>query len=159
MNLNGLDPTDVGILNLIQENSRLTNKEVAWKTNRSLSAIQVRIKRLQEAGVIKKFVTLLDRNKINKEMAVFTAIKIGDYSNKALTEFQQHIAVFEEVMECYHTSGTWDFILKIVVGDMAAYNNFILEKLSLTPHIGSVESFFVISESKYETAFKLKHKS
>jgi Lrp/AsnC family leucine-responsive transcriptional regulator len=159
MNVNGLDPTDVGILNLIQENSRLTNKEIAWKTNKSLSAIQVRIRRLQEAGIIKKFVTLLDRNKINKEMAVFTVIKIKDYGNKALTDFQQHITVFEEVMECYHMSGTWDFILKIVVRDMGAYNTFILEKLSIAPNIGSVESFFVISESKYETGFKLKSKS
>jgi DNA-binding Lrp family transcriptional regulator len=159
MNVNGLDPTDVGILNLIQENSRLTNKEIAWKTNKSLSAIQVRIRRLQEAGIIKKFVTLLDRNKINKEMAVFTVIKIKDYSNKALTEFQQHITAFEEVMECYHMSGTWDFILKIVVRDMGAYNTFILERLSVAPNIGSVESFFVISESKYETSFKLKPKS
>lgn len=159
MAVNELDPTDIGILNLIQEDSRLTNKELAWKTNKSLSAVQVRTRRLLETGVIRKFVTLLDRNKIDKQLAVFTTIKIKDCSHTALTEFRQWIISFDEVMECYHTSGEWDFMLKVVVADMQEYNSFILEKLSLSPHMSAVESVFVISESKCETSYKLKVKT
>ncbi len=118
--------------------------------------IQVRIRKLQDVGIIKKFVTLLDRNKVGRELAVFTAIKLSNYGQDALLEFQKNVVAFEEVMECYHMSGAKDFLLKVVVSDMPAYNLFIMERLSLVPHIGSVESLFVISESKHETAYKLK---
>ena len=154
--MNGLDSTDINILNLIQNDAQLTHKEISWKTNKSLSAIQVRIRKLQDIGIIKKFVTLLDRNKVGKELAVFTAIKLSNCGQDALLEFQQQVVSFEEVMECYHMSGVKDFLLKVVVSDMGAYNSFIMERLSLVPHIGSVESLFVISESKHETAYKLK---
>jgi Lrp/AsnC family leucine-responsive transcriptional regulator len=156
MTIDDLDPTDVGILNLIQGNSRMTNKELAHRTNKSLSAVQVRTRKLQEVGIIKKFVTLLDRKKINKELAVYTTVKIKDSSHIALTEFRHYASSFDEVMECYHTSGGWDFLLRVVVRDMAEYNTFIMDKLSLAPYMGAVESSFVISEYKYETGFKLK---
>ncbi|MEJ2879776.1 Lrp/AsnC family transcriptional regulator [Pedobacter sp. GR22-6] len=155
MNLNGLDPTDVSILNLIQKDARLTHKEIAWKTNKSLSAIQVRVRKLLNLGIIKRFVTLLDRSLVNKGLAVFTMIKLSNYSQQALLEFQESAGALEEVMECYHVSGDRDFILKVVIKDMVEYNAFILEKLSVVPHIGSVQSLFVICESKYETAFNL----
>ncbi len=156
MNLNGLDPTDISILNLIQKDARLTNKEIAWKTNKSLSAIQVRVKKLLSQGIVKRYVTLLDRMRIDKRLAVFTTIKLNSYSQQALLEFQESANSLIEVMECYHVSGDRDFILKIVVSDMIEYNAFILEKLSVLPHIASVESLFVIGESKYETAFNLQ---
>ncbi|RZM23872.1 MAG: winged helix-turn-helix transcriptional regulator [Pedobacter sp.] len=94
--MNGLDTTDINILNLIQNNAQLTHKEISWKTNKSLSTIQVRIRKLQEIGIIKKFVTMLDRNKVGREMAVFTAIKLSNYGHEALLEFQQHVVAFEE---------------------------------------------------------------
>lgn len=155
MNLNGLDPTDITILNLIQKDARLTHKEIAWKTNKSLSAIQVRVRKLLSIGVIRRFVTLLDRSMINKGLAVFTMIKLNNYTQQALLEFQQSAGALEEVMECYHVSGDRDFILKVVIKDMVEYNAFILEKLSLVPHINSVQSLFVIGETKYETSFNL----
>ena len=156
MNLNGIDQTDINILNLIQTDARLTNKEIACKTNKSLSAIQVRIKKLISQGIVKRYVTLVDRMRIDKRLAVFTTIKLSNYQQHALLEFQESASAFMEVMECYHVSGDRDFILKIVIRDMIEYNAFILEKLSTLPHIASVESLFVISESKYETAFNLK---
>ena len=155
MNLNGLDPTDISILNLIQKDARLTHKEIAWKTNKSLSAIQVRVRKLMNLGIIKRFVTLLDRGLVNKGLAVFTTIKLSNYSQHALLEFQESASAMEEVMECYHVSGDRDFILKVVIKDMDEYNVFILKKLSLVPHIAAVQSLFVIGESKYETAFNL----
>ena len=155
MSLKELDATDITILNLIQKDARTTNKEISHKTRKSLSAIQVRIRKLQENGIIKKFITLLDRKKIGRGLAVFTLIKLSNYGSSALTEFQEKASVFEEVMECYHLSGDSDFILKVVVQDMDDYNQFIVSKLSVLPHIGAVKSMFVISESKYETAFSL----
>ena len=107
-------------------------------------------------GIVKRFVTLLDRMLIDKRLAVFTTIKLSSYHQHALLEFQKAATELIEVMECYHVSGDRDFILKIVMKDMIEYNAFILEKLSQLPHIASVESLFVISESKYETAFHLK---
>jgi len=155
MGVQSLDNTDIKILGLLQQNARLSNKEIAYQTNKSVSAIQVRIRRLAESGYIKKFVTLLDRSKLEMELIVFTTIKLSDYSSAALKQFQETAGSFKEVMECYHMSGSRDFILKVVVKNMAAYNVFILEKLSHMPHIGNVESLFVISETKYETAFTL----
>ena len=155
MSLNELDATDITILNIIQKDARTTNKEISHKTGKSLSAAQVRIRKLQENGIIKKFVTLLDRKKVGRGLAVFTLIKLNNYGSSALTEFQEKANAFEEIMECYHLSGDSDFILKVVVQDMDDYNQFIVNKLSVLPHIGAVKSMFVISESKYETAFKL----
>lgn len=150
-----LDTTDISILNLIQKDARLTHKEIAYKTNKSLSATQARIRKLMENGIIKKFVTLLDRKRVGRGLAVFTLIKINNCNLEALVEFQQNTNAFEEVMECYHVSGENDFILKVVVGDIDDYNDFIMKKLSTLPNIASVKSMFVIAESKYETSFKL----
>ena len=150
-----LDPTDIAILNLLQKNARLTHKEIAHRTNRSLSAIQVRVKKLEELGIIERYVTLLNRKKVNRDLTVFVAGRLSNYHQGALREFRDSVIPYEQVMECYQMSGDRDFILKVVVRDMEAYNLFIQEKLSLVPHMGSVQSMFVISQEKYETAFQL----
>ena len=153
--MNELDNIDVDILNLVQRDAQLTHKEIAEKANRSLSAIQVRVKKLQEIGIIKKCVMLLDRHKVGKKLAVFVDIKLTNCGLDALMEFQRNVVEFDEVMECYQTSGIKDFLLKIVVSDINAYNLFLVDKLSRVPHVGNVESSFVISETKYETAYRI----
>jgi Lrp/AsnC family leucine-responsive transcriptional regulator len=155
MGLKELDTTDISILNLIQKDARLTHKEIAYKTSKSLSATQVRIRKLQDIGIIKKFVTLLDRKRVGRGMAVFTLVKLNSSALDAITGFQSSTSVFQEVMECYQVSGENDFILKILVSDIDAYNEFMVKKLSVLPQIGGVKSMFVIAESKCETAFQL----
>ncbi|MES2457803.1 MAG: Lrp/AsnC family transcriptional regulator [Bacteroidota bacterium] len=155
MALSGLDAIDIAILNLLQEDGRMTHKEISFKTKKSLSAVQVRITKMIKSGVIEKFTTLLNRKKVGRGLAIYTMIKLKDSSKTALSEFTKAAIGLDEVMECYHMSGEYDFTMKIVLEDMEAYNKFIQEKLSLIPHIATVKSLFVIDELKYEVGFKL----
>jgi len=156
MSLSGIDATDIAILNLLQEDARITNKEIGFLTKKSLSAVQVRISKLIDSGIIEKFTTLLNRKKVGLGLAVYTMIKLKDSSKIALVEFTEAAIRLDEVMECYHMSGEYDFTMKIVLKDMEAYNKFIHEKLSLIPHMATVKSMFVIDELKYEVGARLQ---
>lgn len=158
MPLRELDNTDISILNLLQNDALLTHKEIAHQTNKSLSATQSRIRKLQESGIIKKSVTLLDREKIGMDMVIFVMLKTNNYGIGSTKDLRDSVGAFEEVTECYQVSGENDFILKVVVGNITQFNEFINEKLSSVDHISSVKSMFVITEGKYETAFRLKKK-
>ncbi len=153
--LNGLDATDLAILNLIQKNARLTHKEIAARTHKSLSAIQARVRKLEDSGVIRGYITQLDQRKIMRALTVFVTVRLSSYHKNALREFRDQVVPFEEVMECFQMSGDRDYILKVVCQDMDAYNKFLKEKLSEVPHMSSLQSMFVISEEKIETAFRL----
>jgi len=145
-----LDPTDLGILNLLQENGRLTNKELAYNLNRTISPIFDRRKRLEELGYIKKYVAVLDREKITSSMVAFPQIVLNNHAEDALISFQTSVIEFPEVLECYHITGKYDFMLKIMIPDMHGYNDFLRQKISTLPNVGNVLSSLVISQSKAE---------
>lgn len=143
-----LDPIDLGILNLLQEDGRLTNKEIAYTLNKTISPIFDRRKRLEEMGYIKRYVAVLDREKITSSMIVFPQITLNNHSEDALSTFQDKVIEYTEVLEVYHITGTFDFLLKIVIPDMYAYNAFLRQKISPMENVGSVHSALVISQSK-----------
>lgn len=142
------DITDKKLLQLLQEDSRRTTKELALKLGLSVTAVYERVKKLEREGVVSKYVALLDRNKVDKGFVVFCHLKLIQHTREYLTRFEKEVTRLDEVLECYHVSGDYDYILKIFVKDMGAYREFMVTKLTTLQHIGSTHSTFMIGEVK-----------
>jgi Lrp/AsnC family leucine-responsive transcriptional regulator len=155
MAVNELDTTDIDILKLLQTDASLTNKEVAYKLRKSIATIHERIRRLKEQGYIKRTVAILDRKKINRNLLAFSQVLLNDHTATTLNTFEKEVSKFPEVMECFQMTGTFDFVLRIATSDMDAYHDFYRNKLATLPNITTVQSFFVLSETKSETAYPL----
>jgi Lrp/AsnC family leucine-responsive transcriptional regulator len=150
-----LDNIDKKLLELLQNDTKKTTKELSLKLNLSVTAVYERIKKLEREGVIDKFVVLLNRNKINKGFVVFCHIKLIQHSKDFLTKFESEVVKLTEVLECFHVSGDYDYILKICVKDMEEYREFLVTKLTTLNHIGSTHSTFMIGEVKNTTVFTI----
>ena len=151
-----LDEIDKRLLGLLQQDTKKTTKELSLKLNLSVTAVYERIKKLEREGIIQKYVALLDRNTIQKGFVVFCHLKLIQHSKEFLTTFEQEVVKLEEVLECFHVSGDYDYILKIHVKDMEEYREFMVTKLTTLQHIGSTHSTFMSGEVKNTTAFTLK---
>ncbi|MRX64840.1 Lrp/AsnC family transcriptional regulator [Maribacter luteus] len=149
------DEVDIKLLGLLQENSKKTTKEYANKLNLSVTAVYERIKRLEKTGVIKNYVALVDKKKVNKAFVVLCHVKLTQHAKAYVLQFEKEVQQLQEVVECYHTSGDYDYILKIYVRDMEAYRDFMVTKLTALNHIGSTQSSFVINEVKHTTRIPL----
>ena len=150
-----LDATDRKLLNLLQADSTPTTKALAVKLGLSTTAVYERIKKLEREGVVKNYVALLDRAAIERDFIAFCHIKLLQHSRDFVTRFEQQVIKLDEVLECFHVSGDYDYILKVCVRDMAEYRQFIVNKLTTLEHIGSTQSSFVIAEVKNTTAYTL----
>ena len=150
-----LDEIDSKLLVLLQADSKQTNKELSNKLNLSVTAAYERIKKLEKAGVIDKYVALVKKEKINKGFVAFCHIKLVKHSQEYVVKFEKEVANLNEVLECYHISGDYDYLLKVLVEDMEAFREFMVEKLTSISHIGSTHSMFVISEVKHTTAITI----
>ncbi len=148
-----LDPIDKKLLSLLQADTKKTTKELSLKLNLSVTAVYERIKKLEREGIIDKYVALVNRNKIQKGFVVFCHIKLIQHSKDFLTTFESEVVKLNEVLECFHVSGDYDYILKVCVENMEAYREFMVTKLTTLQHIGSTHSTFMISEVKNTTAF------
>ncbi|HWW42864.1 Lrp/AsnC family transcriptional regulator [Pedobacter sp.] len=156
MNTSRLDHTDLCILNLLQQDARLSTKELAAKVRMSVSPVYDRVKRLKEQGYIKCYTALLNRDKINQGLVAFIQVQLYDHSANCLKQFQETVNKFDEVRECYHMTGQYDFNLKIAVKDMQTYKIFLVENLAVIPNLMHLQSYFIISECKFETSIKLE---
>lgn len=150
-----LDQTDLEILRLLQQDASLTNKEISFKLKKSIATIHERTRRLKEKGYIKRIVAILDRKKINRSLIAFSQVLLNDHAAETLSSFEREVAKFPEVMECFQMTGAFDFILRIATVDMEAYHLFYRNKLATLPNISTVQSFFVLSETKSDTAYPL----
>jgi len=148
-----MDSTDKKLLQLLQNDTKKTTKELSLKLNLSVTAVYERIKKLEREGVIEKYVALLNRNKIDKGFVVFCHIKLIQHSKDFLTKFESEVVKLDEVLECFHVSGDYDYILKICIKDMEAYREFMVTKLTTLNHIGSTHSTFMIGQVKNTTVF------
>ncbi|MCB0456186.1 MAG: Lrp/AsnC family transcriptional regulator [Flavobacteriaceae bacterium] len=146
-----LDTTDKNLLKFLQQDCKQTNKELSLKLNLSVTAVYERIKKLEREGIIEKYVTLLNPQKVDLGLLVFCQIKLIQHAKEYLTRFEQEVTQLEEVLECFHVSGEYDYLLKILVKDMAHFRNFMVTKLTTLQHIGSTQSSFVINEVKHTT--------
>jgi Lrp/AsnC family transcriptional regulator, leucine-responsive regulatory protein len=150
-----LDVFDVNILRILQKDASLTNKEIASQLNKSVATVHERVRRLKEQGYIKRVVAILDRKKINKSLIAFSQVLLHDHTAETLATFEREVSKFPEVMECFQMTGTFDFILRIASSDMDAYHDFYRNKLAKLPNITTVQSFFVLSETKSITAYPI----
>jgi Lrp/AsnC family transcriptional regulator, leucine-responsive regulatory protein len=143
-----LDKTDLEILQLLQHNARITIKEIAEKVHLSTTPVHERIRRLEERGVIKQYVTLLDGAKVKKGLMVICYISLRQHSKMAGNKFIKAILEMNEVIECLTISGEFDFMLKVVAENMDAYYDFHVNRLSQIENIGNVQSVFVMGVIK-----------
>ena len=143
-----LDKKDMAILKLLQENARVTVKEISEKIHLSTTPVHERIKRMEESGVIKQYVTLLDHSKVKKGLIVICYVSLKEHSKNAGNKFIKTIHELNEVTECYNISGEFDFMLKVICEDMNAYYDFHVNKLSQQENMGNVQSVFVMGVIK-----------
>ncbi|QEM11704.1 Lrp/AsnC family transcriptional regulator [Mucilaginibacter rubeus] len=155
MSTTEIDNLDREILRLLQKDALLTNKEISFTTRKSIATIHERIRRLKEQGYIERSVAILNRKKINRNLIAFSQVLLNDHTSTTLAKFEEDVVKFPEVMECFQMTGTFDFILRIATSDMDAYHHFYRHKLATLANITSIQSFFVLSETKSDTAYPI----
>ena len=143
-----LDETDRQILKTLQKNARLTTKELADAVHLTPTPVFERQKRLERQGYIKKYVAVLDPDKLNQSLLVFCKVKLKQINHEIADAFVRRIMRIPEVTECYNTSGSYDYLLKVRAQDMKQYQEFVINKLGDIDSVGSIESTFVMSEVK-----------
>tara|TARA_B100000795_G_C22804069_1_gene443755 strand:- start:5059 stop:5517 length:459 start_codon:yes stop_codon:yes gene_type:complete len=147
-----LDSTDKKLINLLQNDSKQTTKQLSLQLNLSVTAIYERIKKLENQKIIDKYVAIINKDKIEKSFLVFCHVKLIQHSKEYVTTFEREILKLDEVSECFHVSGDYDYILKTYVKDMDEYRNFMVTKLTAIKYIGSTHSTFAIEQVKNTTA-------
>jgi Lrp/AsnC family transcriptional regulator, leucine-responsive regulatory protein len=152
--MSDLDQLDIDILKLLQRDAEMTNKEISFKLHKSIATIHERIKRLKDQGYIKRTVAILNGKKLNMGLIAFSQVLLHDHAAKTLSAFEREIVKFPEVMECFQMTGAFDFMLRVATSDIDSYHEFY-RKLASLPNITTVQSFFVLSETKSETAYPL----
>jgi DNA-binding Lrp family transcriptional regulator len=150
-----LDDTDVKILHFLQQDATLKTRELSEKLNLSYTPVYERVRRLEKEGVIKKYVALVDREKVGKKLMAFCNIALKEHSKVMGEKFVKAISAMPEVMECFNISGDYDFLLKVVVDDMSQYQQFLMQKLGSLENIGSTHSLFVMGEIKNSSVLEM----
>ena len=143
-----LDNVDLQILRTLQENARLTTKELAARVHLSTTPVFERMKRLEREGFIKQYVAVLDAEKLGRGFTVFCSVKLKQMNRAVARDFISVIKDIPQVAECYNISGEYDYLLKIQAPDMKYYNEFIINVLGNIDSIGSILSSFVMDEIK-----------
>jgi Lrp/AsnC family leucine-responsive transcriptional regulator len=149
------DETDRKLLRLLQQDSKQTNKALSHKLNLSVTAVYERIKKLEKNGIVSQYVALVDKSKVEKDFVAFCHIKLVQHTQDYVVKFEREVNQLDEVLECYHLSGDYDYLLKVLVKDMKAFREFMVEKLTKIDHIGSTHSTFMINEVKHTTAITI----
>lgn len=144
-----LDKIDLEILRILQDNSRLTTKEVATKVHLSTTPVFERIKRLEENGYIRKYIAVLDPDKLNRGFAVYCLVKLQKLTPDVVGNFTAVIKAVPEVTESYNVSGQYDFLLKVYTPDMQRYREFVLNVLGQIEGLHSLSSMFVMDSVKH----------
>ena len=145
-----LDSIDLQILRTLQKNSKLTTKELADAVNLTPTPVFERQKRLERRGYIKRYVAVLDAEKLGLGLQVFCKVKLKQINHEIADAFARRIMRLPEVTECYNTSGNYDYLLKVRAANMKQYQEFVLTKLGDIDSLGSIESMFVMSEVKQD---------
>ncbi len=143
-----LDRTDLLILRHMQANARLTVKELASRVNLSTTPVFERLRRLEREGYIKKYIAVLNAEKLGRGFQVFCNVKLSRMGKDIAHDFVERVRSIEEVTECYNISGEYDYLLKINAPDMKSYQEFLINVLGTIESLGSVQSSFVMDEVK-----------
>jgi len=152
-----MDAIDLRILAELQNDSSLTNVELARRVHLSPSPCLARVKALETTGVIRRYVALADPKALGLGLSVFISISLKEQSKSALAEFERRIAEHDEVMECYLMTGDSDYLIRVAIADITALEKFILEQLTPIPGIEKIRSSFALKQVRYKTALPLPH--
>ncbi|MEE4279594.1 MAG: Lrp/AsnC family transcriptional regulator [Halieaceae bacterium] len=150
------DSKDLAILDLLQNDAGLSTASIAERVNLSQSPCWRRINRLEEGGMIRGRVALLDRQRLGMDVVVFATINLTATGRQNLLHFEEEIVRYPEVMECYTMTGIWDYMLKIVTRDVRHYERFVRETLSASPDVRELHSHMAVTEIKNSTALPLQ---
>lgn len=150
-----LDGHDRRILRVLQQQGRITNQELAEQIGLSPAACWRRVKSLEASGVIKRFAALVDPARVGQPLSALVMITLRRHSIDSTSDFEARVTQYPEVLQCYATTGNADFVLRVVIEDMAAYDRFLNEKLFTLPGISQVHSNFVLRAIKDETAIPM----
>ena len=153
--LSRCDSTDWSILAILQENARISNVDLAGKVHLSPSPCLARVKALEESGLIRRYVALLEPSAIGLGINVFVQVRLERQNEVALVTFEAAVASRPEVMECYLMTGTSDYLLRVVVPDLERFQQFVVGFLSRVPGVGNIQSSVALKPVKYKTALPL----
>lgn len=150
-----LDATDIAILEMLQRDAFMTTKDMAAQLHLSATPVFERVRRLEREGYILRYVAQIDRRKIGLPLLIFCEVSLREHNRDFLVRFEEQVAALNEVLECHHITGDFDYLLKVVAADIDDYQQFIKEKLAALENIGRVQSHFVMTEVKNETAYAI----
>lgn len=146
-----IDNTDLKILTLLQQDGKMTTKEISAQLGLTITPVHERIKRLERTGHIDHYTAIVNRNLIGLDLLVFCSVSLKNHQSAFIRKFEDDVKHLPAVTECYHIGGMFDYLLKVLVKDMKEYQSFISTKLAGLDNIGNVQSSFVMSEIKYSS--------
>jgi len=146
--MKNLDQTDRKILELLQSDSSLNIKQIAAHLDLTSTPVYERIKKLENAGIVEKYVAKVNSQKLGLELLIFSHVSLKEHTKEFLSNFESEVLLLQEVIECHHVSGEHDYLLKVLVKNMADYRGFLTDKLAKIKNIGNVHSSFVVGEIK-----------
>jgi Lrp/AsnC family leucine-responsive transcriptional regulator len=150
-----MDAIDMRILAALQRDARISNVELARAVNLSPSPCLARVRALESLGMIERYVTLLNPKKLGLTVSVLVQVTLEKQIEPVLEGFEKAVRERPEVMECYLMTGDADYLLRVVVPDVPAFEHFILSFLSRVPGVGNIKSSFALKQVKYQTALPL----
>ncbi|RMG79428.1 MAG: Lrp/AsnC family transcriptional regulator [Chloroflexi bacterium] len=151
-----LDESDRAILQQLQQDSSISNAELARRINLSPPAVHARVKRLEQLGFIQGYVAILDREKLGYDMLCFIQVSLSVHQPEQVTDFRRRISQMPEVLECHHVTGSIDYLLKVAVCNREDLQRFLMERLTPIPYIARIQTSLVLSEIKSTTALPLR---
>ncbi|MGH2414298.1 MAG: Lrp/AsnC family transcriptional regulator [Microcystaceae cyanobacterium] len=153
--LKQLDEMDRQLLYLLQENSRMTSAELARRINLSAPGLQKRLKKLEESGVIERYVTLVNREALGLDLLCFAQVTLTHHQPECVGQFCNLVKELPEVLECHHLSGEFDYLLKVIVADHQHLEKFLSEKITRIPGLDRIRTSIVLNEIKASTSLPL----
>jgi Lrp/AsnC family transcriptional regulator, leucine-responsive regulatory protein len=151
-----LDRTDYRILHFIQNDGRIANTELAEAVGLSPSPCLRRVKALESAGVIKRYVGIVDAHAVGLPINAFVSVSLSSQKESALDKFQTQVTTYAEVMECYLMTGTSDYLLRVALPDLESYERFLLEKLTKISGIANIQTSFALKPIVQRTELPLR---
>lgn len=153
--MTALDPTDIKILNCIQQEARISERALAARVYKAAPTVHDRLEKLENQGFIKGYVALLDRAKVGRPVLVVLMVRLKAQNTELLAEFESLVRDMPEVQSCFIVSGNWNFILQVTAATPQDYAIWLFERINSQTNVGEVQSNFLLKESKNYGAFSL----
>lgn len=147
-----LDEMDCVVLHHLQQDARITNTELARRVNLSPAGLQKRLRKLEDAGIVERYVTIVNREALGFDMLCFVQVTLQRHEPQAVDGFKRQVQTMPEVLECHHITGEYDYLLKVIVRNRKHLEQFILETLTPVPGMDKIRTSLVLSEIKVTTA-------